>query len=73
MNMRFPRCLAAAALVGLLGGCADVLDVPNPNNPDRPRVLSSPGEVESLAGAQFQQVITATVGDLARTQSRMLS
>jgi hypothetical protein len=71
--MRFIRYLAPAALVGLLGGCADVLDVPNPNNPDRPRVLGSPTEVESLAGAQFQQIITATVGGLSRTQPRMMS
>jgi hypothetical protein len=71
--MRFPRCLAAAVLAVLLGGCADVLDVPNPNNPDRPRVLASPPEVESLAGAQFQQIISATVGGLSRTNPRMMS
>jgi hypothetical protein len=71
--MRIARYLATAALVGLLGGCADVLDVPNENNPDRPRVLASPADVESLGGAQFQQIIRGTVGALDVTQSRMMS
>jgi hypothetical protein len=71
--MRIPRCLAAAASVVLLAGCAEVLDVANPNHPDRPRVLASPPEVESLAAAQFQQVIQGTVGMLGTTHPRMMS
>jgi hypothetical protein len=77
--MRLIRCLAATALVGSLGGCTDALDVTNPNLPDRARVLANPADVESLAGAQFQQISSAlngapgtgTTGTLYRTYPRL--
>jgi len=72
--MRFIRYLAAASLAGALFGCDfDGLGVPNVNNPDRPRILASPAEVEGLASAQFQQVITAQFGALARPHLSMLT
>jgi hypothetical protein len=72
--MRFTRFLAAAALVGAVAGCSDFdLEVVNPNNPDRPRVLASPADVEGLASAQFQQIILATLGNIARAQTGMMT
>lgn len=47
----FQRALVAAALV--VAGCAD-LDVSNPNEPDRARVLSSPQDVQSLISTSYQ-------------------
>jgi hypothetical protein len=70
--MRFIRWMAATAVVVLLGGC-DALEVTNPNNPDRGRVLANPADVESLAAAQFQQIISGTVGALARVNQRGMS
>ncbi len=46
------RLVPVAALL-LAAGCAD-LDVSNPNNPDRDRVLADPGDVESLISTSFQ-------------------
>lgn len=42
--------LASVAALGAAAGCGD-LDVTNPNLPDRPRVLSTPGDIISLAGS----------------------
>ena len=42
--------LASVAALGAAAGCGD-LDVTNPNLPDRNRVLSTPGDVISLAGS----------------------
>ncbi len=79
--MRFIRFLSAAVLLGAVAGCGDVigLDVPNRNNPDRPRVLANPADVEGLASGQFQQIISATLGSgagaagLSRPQLSMLT
>jgi starch-binding outer membrane protein, SusD/RagB family len=71
-NMRFIRYLAAATLVGAAAGCAD-LEVVNPNNPDRPRVLASPADVEGLASGQFQQIVLATLGSTVRAQTGMMT
>jgi hypothetical protein len=68
--MRYIRYLAAATLVGATVGCTD-LEVTNPNNPDRARVLASPADVEGLAAAQYQQIISATLGNIARTETGM--
>lgn len=38
----------------LLGGCMD-LDVTNPNEPDRERVLAKPGDVEALIATSYQK------------------
>lgn len=68
--MRYIRYLAAATLVGATFGCTD-LEVTNPNNPDRQRVLASPADVEGLAAAQFQQINLATLGNIARVETGM--
>jgi hypothetical protein len=47
----FTGVLAAAAI--LVGGCVD-LDVTNPNEPDRERVLATPGDVQSLISTSYQ-------------------
>ena len=48
---RLTGVLAAAAV--LMAGCVD-LDVTNPNEPDRERVLATPGDVQSLISTSFQ-------------------
>lgn len=48
-----PRVVFALATMLVAAGCAD-LDVMNPNNPDRDRVLSDPGDVESLISTSFR-------------------
>ncbi|HUG41342.1 MAG TPA: hypothetical protein VMM12_12715 [Longimicrobiales bacterium] len=50
--MRRNHTWILAALV-VVGACAD-LDVTNPNEPDRERVLSSPGDVQALISTAFQ-------------------
>lgn len=72
--MRFSRYLAGLVLVSALAACSeDALEVKNPNNPDRERVLASPADVEGLASSQFQQVLSATLGSIARVQTGMLT
>ena len=71
--MRFERFVSALMLVGALCACSDVLEVENPNNPDRQRVLQSAADVESLGGAQFQQIISANTGGTARVYQQMLT
>lgn len=54
-----------AGLAGLLGAAAcssDVLTVQNNNNPDAARVLSRPGDVESLIAGSFNTAWAGTVG-----------
>ena len=49
------RILTATAVTAvLLGGCVD-LDVSNPNEPDRVRVLSNPQDVQTLISTSYQQ------------------
>lgn len=54
--MRFLRYMAVATLVASLAGCD--LEVTNPNNPDRGRILGSAADVEALASNQFQQLLS---------------
>jgi hypothetical protein len=50
--MRILTGVLAAAVI-LVGGCAD-LDVTNPNEPDRERVLATPQDVQSLISSAYQ-------------------
>ena len=50
--MRHLKKLVPLAALVALAGCVD-LDVSNPNNPDRERVLADPGDVESLISSSF--------------------
>ena len=52
--MRLP-IRSALLLMGALGLAGCDLDVQNPNDPETDRVLSSPKDVESLAGAQYKR------------------
>src|SRR5690606_679682 len=71
--MHLMRTLAAAALLVSAAGCSDVLEVTNPNDPDRERILARPSDVEGLASSQFQQIISATLGSIARVQTGMMT
>jgi hypothetical protein len=51
--MRLLRMVPALAALVLAAGCVD-LDVTNPNNPDRDRVLADPEDVESLISTSFR-------------------
>jgi hypothetical protein len=72
LEMRTVRHLAAATLLAGLFGCTD-LEVTNPNNPDRSRTLANPSDVEALAVTQFQQIVTATHGSIARSATGMMT
>jgi hypothetical protein len=71
--MRLIRLTTTVALAGLVAGCDNLLEVDNTSNPDRGRILRTSADVEALAAAQFQQVISGTLGALARTQTGMLT
>ena len=72
--MRILRFLKLTTLVVALTACGDeVLEVENPNNPDRNRVLRNPADVEGLASSQFQQILSATLGSTTRVQTGMLT
>ena len=72
--MRILRFLKLTTVVVALAACGDdVLDVENPNNPDRNRVLRNPADVEGLASSQFQQILSATVGAIARVNTGMMT
>ena len=69
--MRVIRSLAAAAALISVAACD--LEVVNPNNPDRGRVLGNPADVEALSASQFQQIQSATLGAIARVQTGMMT
>lgn len=72
--MRLNRYLTVAVATAALVGCTDLgLEVENPNNPDRERVLANAADVESLAGAQFQQIISGTIGNIERVNTGMMT
>ncbi len=63
----------AAALVLALAACSDALDVDNTDNPDRARVLANPADVEALVGSLYQSITDATLGDIERTNTGMMT
>src|SRR3954468_22512844 len=71
--MRFKELITAALVVGGLAGCKDVVAIDNQNHPDRSRTLNRPSDVEAVGSSQFQQVISATVGNIARVNTGMLT
>lgn len=72
--MRFHRWMILGAFAAIaLAACSDALEVRNKNNPDRDRILRTPGDVEGLGASQFQQVISGTTGGTARTYLAMLT
>jgi hypothetical protein len=71
--MKFVRQLAVALVIAGAYGCADTLEVANPNNPDRERTLANPSDVESLASNQFQQIVAGTHDGTARIQTGMMT
>lgn len=71
--MRFKVLIATGLLAGGLAGCKDVVAIDNENNPDRSRTLNRPSDVEAVGASQFQQVISATIGNIARVNTGMLT
>jgi hypothetical protein len=71
--MRLIKLTAIVTFASVFAGCDNFLGVENTSNPDRPRILRSPTDVENLAAAQFQQIINATLGAIARTHTGMLT
>ena len=65
--------VAASVLLGAVAGCDNPLEVDNPNDPDRPRVLANPSDVEALGGGLYQQITSGTTGAIARVQTGMMS
>jgi hypothetical protein len=69
-------CLAIAASSGViaLGACNEPLSVLNPNQPDVPRVYSTPRGVEAIIGKLFQQMWNAQANNTGLgTQSMVMS
>jgi hypothetical protein len=71
--MRLIQFIGVAAVTGVILGCDNPLEVPNTSNPDRPRILRNPADVQALAAAQFQQIINGTLASIARTNTGMLT
>ena len=71
--MRFKQLVAVASLGVGLAACKDMVAVDNENNPDRTRTLNRPSDVEAVGSSQFQQVISATIGNIARVNTGMLT
>jgi hypothetical protein len=72
--MRISRFIKLTTLAVALAACGDdALEVENPNNPDRNRVLRNPADVEGLASSQYQQILSATLGAIARVQTGLLT
>jgi hypothetical protein len=60
-------------LVGAVGACSDPLDVDNVDSPDRGIVFASPSDVVGIVGAQYEQIITGTIGATARIHTGLLT
>ena len=71
--MRFFQFVAVATLIGVTVGCEDSLGVQNTNNPDRDRTLATALDVQSVGASQFQQIISGTLGNIARVQTGLLT
>lgn len=56
------RAVLAAGIVSTLSACMD-LDIENPNEPDRERALSNPGDLEALIQSQFEVFWTVQQGN----------
>ena len=70
-NIRY--AVALGALLGVVAGCETSLDISNPNDPDRPRILANPADVEQLGAALYQQINLGTLGNIARVQTGLMS
>lgn len=70
-NIRY--AVAIGVLLGAVVGCESALDISNGNDPDRPRILKNPSDVESLGGSIYQQINSATLGSIARTNTGMMT
>jgi hypothetical protein len=71
--MRCFQFVAVATFLCITTACEDSLGVANTNNPDRDRTLATALDVQSVGASQFQQVISGTLGNIARVQTGMLT
>ena len=72
--MRILRYVIPVGLaLGIGAGCSEPLAVENENNPDIDRVFRSPADVEALSGSLFQSINSATLGNIARAQTGMMT
>ena len=55
MTRNLMRTAAALAAAVALGACEEPLEVDNPNQPDRTRVLATPADAEALIGAYYRR------------------
>lgn len=58
MKKIFKSLMPVALVIMLLTGCNVNLDVANPNQPDRNRVLATPSDVEALAAGAYNTIYT---------------
>jgi hypothetical protein len=65
--------IPAGLLLGFGVACSEPLAVENSNNPDITRVFRNPADVEALSGSLFQQINLATLGNIARAQTGMMT
>lgn len=63
---------AVCGTLALLAACADPLEVPNLNDPDRDRVLSTPADVEQIIGNSYAAMHDQILDDIALS-AQMLS
>ena len=70
-NIRY--AVAVGALLGATAGCETSLDVANPNDPDRPRILANPADVEGLGASLYQQINSGTLGNIARVNTGLMT
>src|SRR5687768_11668759 len=72
--MRILRYVIPVGLaLGIGAACSEPLAVDNDNNPDIARVFRNPADVEALSGSLFQSINSATLGNIARTQTGMMT
>ena len=71
--MRTLKLLFAGVSVCGVMACKDTLNVENTNNPDGPRALARPSDVEALIGGAYQAVHSATLGAFCAINTQSMS
>lgn len=71
--LRYAATVSALAVLSGALACSDPLEVKNEDNPDRGTVLRRPADVEGLAASLYQRITSATLGNIARTNTGMMT